>query len=90
MLVVFVLPNTLDTARLGLAISRKCSKKAVDRNHVKRTLRETFRVIRPQLPNLDFVVICRVGAAKQPGSVLKASFLKQITKIHQRKCAGLL
>ncbi len=36
--------NGLDYPRLGLAISKKCAKRAVDRNRIKRQFRESFRL----------------------------------------------
>ena len=35
--------NHLDSARLGLAIPKKNAKRAIDRNRIKRLVRETFR-----------------------------------------------
>jgi ribonuclease P protein component len=43
--------------RLGLSVGRKFSKKAVLRNRVRRVLRESFRLARPEMPALDMVLI---------------------------------
>ncbi|MGQ0801158.1 MAG: ribonuclease P protein component [Pseudomarimonas sp.] len=44
-------------ARLGLAVSRKVSKRAVDRNRIKRCARESFRLNRANLPCGDAVLV---------------------------------
>ena len=43
-------------ARLGLVIGKKQLRRAVDRNRVKRVIRETFRRLRHELPANDIVV----------------------------------
>ena len=45
--------------RLGLAISKKICKRAVDRNLFKRIARETFRQNRDDFDLLDFVVMIK-------------------------------
>ena len=45
--------------RLGLAISKKICKRAVDRNLFKRIARETFRQNRNDFDLLDFVVMIK-------------------------------
>jgi ribonuclease P protein component len=55
--------NGLDHARLGLAISKRVSKRAVDRNRLKRLVRESFRRIRHELPPVDVLVMGRDHAA---------------------------
>lgn len=64
--------NGLDHARLGLAISKRVSKRAVERNRIKRLLRESFRKIRHQLPAVDMLVMAREQAASLPGPELLA------------------
>lgn len=49
--------------RLGLAVSRKVSKRAVVRNRIKRIVRESFRLRRGSLPAVDVLVIARSSAA---------------------------
>ena len=55
--------NEADTARLGLAISKKAVRTAVQRNRLKRLARESFRVGRTSLRGLDIVVLGRRGMA---------------------------
>ena len=43
-------------ARLGLVVGKKLLKRAVDRNRVKRVVREAFRLRRETLPSCDLVV----------------------------------
>lgn len=51
-------------ARLGLSVSRKVGG-AVERNRVKRVLRERFAALTPGLPpGIDVVVIARPGVAE--------------------------
>jgi ribonuclease P protein component len=53
-----------DWPRLGLSVSRKVGG-AVERNRVKRVLRERFAALSPSLPRrTDFVVIARSGVAE--------------------------
>lgn len=48
-----------DSARLGLAISKKNAKRAVDRNRIKRLIRESFRLNLQNLPGIDLVVMAK-------------------------------
>lgn len=60
--------NTIEHARLGLAISKKMVAKSHDRNRLKRLLRETFRTA--ALPNLDVIVLAKRGVAGVQNSIL--------------------
>jgi ribonuclease P protein component len=62
--------NELGHARLGLAISKRVSKRAVERNRIKRLLRESFRRVRHQLPPVDLMVMAREQAAGVTGTQL--------------------
>lgn len=71
--------NDAGTARLGLAVSKRVSKRAVDRNRIKRLIRESFRRARPQIPPLDLLVIAREQALNESGPALIAE-LDQLWK----------
>lgn len=55
-LLVMALPNEVGHARLGMVITKRLLARAVDRNRVRRCIRETFRLLLPELPACDFVV----------------------------------
>ena len=59
-------------ARMGMAVSRRVSKRAVERNRIKRQLRESFRRTRAKLPPLDLLVIARSEAAAVDNATLRA------------------
>jgi ribonuclease P protein component len=56
---VFARPNGLAHARLGIVTSKKVAPRAVDRNRVKRIVREAFRIWRGRLLGLDVLVRMR-------------------------------
>ena len=62
--------NTLGQPRLGLAISKRVSKRAVERNRIKRLVRESFRRARLELPPVDLMVMARDQASGLPGPEL--------------------
>ncbi len=49
-------PNGNTSARLGLIVAKKTAKGAVQRNYMRRVLRELFRLNQHQLPALDVVI----------------------------------
>jgi ribonuclease P protein component len=56
---VLARPSGRALPRLGLAIPRKHIKRAVDRNRIKRLIRESFRQHQPLLHGLDVVVMAK-------------------------------
>ena len=48
--------NNLGFARIGVAIRKKDTKLAVDRNNIKRKIKGSFRSKVLELPHRDFVV----------------------------------
>jgi len=56
--------------RLGIIIAKKNVKLAVERNRLKRQLRETYRKQRQVLPSLDIVVLAKKGADSYNSSLI--------------------
>ena len=62
--------NTLGHSRLGLVVSKKNVKLAVDRNRFKRLVRESVRLRQDQLPGVDIVVLARRGVQDMDNDAL--------------------
>ena len=63
LLVLYVAPNDLDQARVGITVSGRVGK-AVVRNKVRRRLRELLRArINRLIPGLDVLVVARPDSA---------------------------
>jgi len=66
-----VLAEAESGARLGLVVSRKVDKRAVQRNRIKRVVREHFRRTRSRLRPGAYVVLARADAAKADNAQLR-------------------
>ncbi|WP_269619004.1 ribonuclease P protein component [Zhongshania sp. BJYM1] len=53
--------NDLNQARLGLVIAKKNVRLSVQRNRIKRIVRETFRLNQHKLLGIDIIVLARRG-----------------------------
>ena len=62
--VVYARGNGRQLGRLGVTVSRRVAPKAVERNRIKRVIRESFRHQENILAGLDIVTIAR-GATKK-------------------------
>lgn len=60
-------------ARLGITVSKRVSKRAVDRNRIKRIVRNSFRQHCRQLPPGDYVIVAK--PAKMSGDGLARELL---------------
>ncbi|MDX2476757.1 MAG: ribonuclease P protein component [Gammaproteobacteria bacterium] len=75
--------NSPGSARLGIAVSRKVSKRAVERNRIKRQIRESFRLNRKILKGMDCVVVAKQAAANIEKPVLRSSLDAHWRKISE-------
>lgn len=79
--------NDFDHPRLGLAIAKKNIKKAVNRNVIKRTVRENFRIQQQRLGSMDIVVLARKEAVDAPLELLRKSLERHWLRLVSR-CAS--
>lgn len=68
-----IVPNKLSHPRLGLAVSVKTAGNGVERNRLRRLVRESFRLAQLALPAVDVVVAAKYPAREAPPASLRAS-----------------
>ncbi len=81
---LYVAANALGYPRLGLAVSKRVSKKAVQRNRIKRIVRESFRRHPAKIGGVDCVVVAKPAAATRPNPTLRAEVERLWSKARQK------
>ncbi len=75
-------PSDNNNSTLGLAVSKKIHKRAVDRNLLKRLVRETFRLNQENLKGIELVVMTK-NHAKTDNHILTADLQSLFYKVSQ-------
>jgi ribonuclease P protein component len=73
--------NGLTCARLGMSIAARILRRAVDRNRLRRLIRESFRVNQLSLPPIDIVIGVRAGVLTADNARLRSALEKLWHKI---------
>jgi len=81
--VIFGRRGETEASRLGITATRKLGP-AVDRNRIKRVVREIFRRSVPTQPPVDVVVNVRASALTTPFERLHADLLSRISELRRR------
>jgi ribonuclease P protein component len=74
----------ISSCRVGLTVSNYCSKKAVERNRIKRRLRAVVRQIWPDYgrAGFDYVLIAKIGCLHASYDELKAATTAALSRLH--------
>lgn len=82
---IYVRPNKLSLARLGLAVPKKAIKLAVTRNRIKRVFREYFRAEQSSLNGFDVVIV-----VKKPMGIVEHKKQASVVAAHWQCMMGRL
>ncbi|MBF7144384.1 MULTISPECIES: ribonuclease P protein component [Pseudomonas] len=75
-LLILAKDNQLDHPRLGLVIGKKSVKLSVQRNRIKRVIRDSFRHHQVALEGWDIVIVARKGLGDIENAELHLHFAK--------------
>ncbi len=76
--------NNEPAPRLGITLSKKRIRKAVQRNRIKRLIRESFRHRKHALPCVDIIVVGKSGADGMSNEEIYAQLDKLWRKLTKR------
>jgi len=82
---VLVANNSIKNNRIGFAIAKKRIKLAVQRNRIKRLVRESFRLNQYELPIVDMVIMAKSGIEQLDNQAISLQIEKIWLKIIQRQ-----
>ncbi len=77
-------PNNLGTNRLGLIIAKKHIRLAVERNRIKRLIRESFRHLPRNNCGIDAIVLARKGLGELDNLAITQIVNKQWLRIQKK------
>lgn len=81
---MYLRPNGLEAARLGIIASTRAARRAVDRNRFKRMVRETFRQARHGFGGVDVVVQLRRYPEGNAIALARAELSKLLEELASR------
>jgi ribonuclease P protein component len=84
-LTLLAISNSLKHPRVGFVIPKKKVRTAVERNRIKRIIRENIRHLQYKLPDIDIVAIAKNGIDKLPNEELHL-LVKGLCKTVSRRC----
>lgn len=76
--------NDFNHPRLGLVVAKKHVRKAVQRNRIKRVIRDNFRRHRHSIMNIDIIVLARKEVLDVAPSLLQKSLEKHWLRLVSR------
>jgi ribonuclease P protein component len=79
--------NDLTWARLGMSIAVRTLRRAVDRNRVRRLIRESFRMHQQSLPPVDIVIGTRAATKSADRACIRTA-LEQLWRKIAASCAN--
>lgn len=79
--IIYVLPNNNKNVRIGLTVTKKVGK-SVQRNRIKRVLREVFKSINGIFPGNDIVVVARKSSVDIKYSEAKETLNYLLNRAH--------
>jgi len=79
--ILYVLPNNTQETRIGLTVTKKVGI-SVQRNRIKRVIREVFRSLKEIVPGNDLVVIARGTAVDLKYSQAQDSLTHLLHRAH--------
>ena len=80
--------NAVGHARLGLAVSKKAVALSVERNRIKRQIRESFRLHQQRLPATDLVILVKPGSRTLQSPQLRQSLERLWNRISASSVAS--
>lgn len=78
---VHVKPNGLGFPRLAVMVPRRVAVRAVDRNYMRRALREIFRTAQATVGGFDVVVRVTRIFGRQDFAAVRAEFLQLLSRL---------
>lgn len=79
------MPTATDFPRLGLIVGKKTARSAVQRNYMKRVLRELFRQHRHVLGGMDILVRVQKPFARGEYAAIRSEFLMLLQRLARRR-----
>ena len=83
-LVIHYQPNTFKRPRLGLVVGKKVAKLAIQRNYMRRVLRELFRIRQHEMNHLDWVIRVPKKFDRTNYEEIQKEFASLVCKVNQR------